>query len=1098
MIGKTLSHFRVLSKLGEGGMGVVYRAEDIELQRPVALKVLRPEFVGREERRARFIQEARTAAQVTHPNVAHVYEIGEAEGETFIAMELVEGESLRSIVNGRPLAVEKAIDLAAQIADGVASAHKAQVIHRDLKPGNIMVDREGRAKVLDFGLAKLLEETGESESGSDDQETVSGLTREGRILGTVEYMSLEQARGLAVDSRSDVFSFGITLYEMVTGREPFHGETPTDTLTHILRDEPEPTLRLNPDVPPELARIIAKCLEKDPSDRYQDTRDLFVDLNRLRRDSGSRTGSRETVAVSAAELPAAEPASSGSGEHTPAASWSSPWPWIAIAAISIAGVFWGPQFVNRVSTGPAGSVPSSLAVMTFQNLKDTDDPERLGQILQELIITDLSGFDFLRVFSSQRLFDIQKQLSGSEDRKFDREAATRVARTAGAETMLEGSLSQLGSNWIMTAQLIDVSTGTVVDSERIDGTDLYAMVDRLTERLQGKLSSQADVELAAAAVRDKTTSSLDAYRQFLVGVDLLNAGLYRAAADTLGQAIERDPSFGKAYYKHAMALWWASLSQSRARLEAEEPLKKLLAEDLAASRQDRLMAEAALGLIREDWSQSIELYEQVTALYPDEKEGWYGLGEALFHSETVSQAESLAPFERAIGLDPSFSLAYKHVFDIYGRQGRFADARRRVDAYIDADPEDPVGYRWRVVVAAKHGQAAEFATALEEARPRMESPKALQNMLIDAARELRERGDLFGARALLLEAGGVAPAELDLTWYAEMINVMLRLREFEVLDQSIEQALESFPEHEEFIQRARLEILSAKGEFETAIAFYEQARERWPDFYPGHTSLQYAYLQTGRQAEFEERLQHDLDAAGSSLERAGIYASLAFRILDHGDDPLAAKVWFEKAVAEDENGEAPWLVAGLAWCRVMEGALDEAQSLFRRALSVRAGQSPAVVGLATIPLLQNRPAEAERILRERRDTTPLSARYHRWLALALAEQERYEDAEPYARRAVQMNDSSENLTALAWVLIAGDLGVDEGIELAGRAQAREKESLWSEPTLPFLPSPEHCLGLAEIRRGRVEAGVIRLEEAARLRPDRPRIQQDIERARQSG
>jgi Flp pilus assembly protein TadD len=165
---------------------------------------------------------------------------------------------------------------------------------------------------------------------------------------------------------------------------------------------------------------------------------------------------------------------------------------------------------------------------------------------------------------------------------------------------------------------------------------------------------------------------------------------------------------------------------------------------------------------------------------------------------------------------------------------------------------------------------------------------------------------------------------------------------------------------------------------------------------------------------------------------------------------------------------------------------------------VRAGQSPAVVGLATIPLLQNRPAEAERILRERRDTTPLSARYHRWLALALAEQERYEDAEPYARRAVQMNDSSENLTALAWVLIAGDLGVDEGIELAGRAQAREKESLWSEPTLPFLPSPEHCLGLAEIRRGRVEAGVIRLEEAARLRPDRSRIQQDIERARQSG
>lgn len=290
MIGKKLSHFRVLAKIGEGGMGVVYRAEDERLRRQVAFKVLPPELTGDEGRRLRFLREARAAAAVPHPSIAAIYEIGEAEGVFFIAMELVEGKTLRSLMGGRSLPVKEALRIATEMADGFARAHQAGIVHRDLKPDNVMVGPDGRVKILDFGLARLPEEApqrGGSELSRLD--TISGeLTREGKVLGTAAYMSPEQARGLPVDARSDLFSFGTTLYEMVAARVPFTGRTTTDILMAIVRDDPAPPCRLNPEVPQEFERIILKCLEKEPGDRYQHTDDLLVDLRKLKRvtDSG--------------------------------------------------------------------------------------------------------------------------------------------------------------------------------------------------------------------------------------------------------------------------------------------------------------------------------------------------------------------------------------------------------------------------------------------------------------------------------------------------------------------------------------------------------------------------------------------------------------------------------------------------------------------------------------------------------------------------------------------------------------------------------------------------------------------------------------------
>jgi eukaryotic-like serine/threonine-protein kinase len=357
MIGRTLSHFRVVDRIGEGGMGVVFRAEDERLGRAVALKVLPPERLADEEHRLRFLREARAAAAVTHPNIATVHEIGEAGGVVFIAMELVEGRTLREAIGGKPLSLREAVRLAAEIADGLAAAHAAKVVHRDLKPDNVIVTADGRVKILDFGLAKLLDERREREPGEASRlATISNeMTQAGRVLGTTAYMSPEQARGLPVDARSDVFSFGVVLYEMITGKPPFRGSTTMDTLTAILREQPVPPVELNPEVPPELTRIIGKCLEKEPGERYQDTRDLLVDLRRLKRDSDSRP------------LPEAE--STAPSVPVPARRGFSMW--IVAAGLAIVvpiAVLYLVPLLYRGGRRADGAASGSRAVMTMRRL----------------------------------------------------------------------------------------------------------------------------------------------------------------------------------------------------------------------------------------------------------------------------------------------------------------------------------------------------------------------------------------------------------------------------------------------------------------------------------------------------------------------------------------------------------------------------------------------------------------------------------------------------------------------------------------------------------------------------------------------------------
>lgn len=693
--GRTVAHFTIIKRLGAGGMGEVYLAEDTKLGRRVALKILHPEFFGDQERKERFYREARTAAGISHPNVMAIYDLGavadQATGQDldYIVMEHIDGQSLSAHLQQAGWDIKTVLHMAEQIAAGLAAAHKVNIVHRDIKSDNVIIDADGVPKILDFGLAKPVAPY-QPEDKEESPDTVSQeLTKAGKIVGTVSYMSPEQIQGEPVDSRSDIFAFGILLYRMATGSLPFTGETQVSILAKILESHPEPPRTKNDQVPPELERIIDKCLRKDPNDRYQDTRDLVVDLRNLRRqyDSGiSMISSSITDALSKE--------SSGGRRR-----WLMP-ALIVIPILIAAILLWkllGVSDRPGDATAAVSQQDNALAILSFENKTEDDSLNWLQTGLPEILLTDLSQSQDISIVSRDRIIDFLKANRETTDSVFSHPDLTMAAQRLGARHALSGAFYRLSNNYRIDARLEDLATNRIIFTEKVVGDDLFAMVDSLTDKIARSLNLDTD-PAHARSVATYTSSSPEAYRKYRMGMEKFEKELFDEAIVDFKQAIEIDSTFALPYMRIGMA----HVFQSR-------PQKGAHWFQLARKYQDRLPNwEATLLDVYADlwldrkFDEAFIKMQMLVKNHPNDKESRaiYGL---MIQGFTGDSTEAMAQYDTALQLDPQYLLALTTVSRIYERRNdhdKAVEYARKARTY---HPDSPTPYLLLSALYTGHG-----------------------------------------------------------------------------------------------------------------------------------------------------------------------------------------------------------------------------------------------------------------------------------------------------------------------------------------------------------------------------------------------------------
>ncbi len=678
LLGKNIGHYQIISLVGKGGMGEVYRARDTKLDRIIALKILPQEMSADGERMRRFSREAKAASALNHPNVAHIYEIGEAEGLSFIAMEYVEGQTLAAKINGHPLEVSEIVEIGSRIADALDEAHGKRIAHRDIKPANVMLNERGQVKVLDFGLAKITRPS--AQAIASDTSTLAE-TAPGVVMGTVPYMSPEQALGREVDYRSDLFSLGVVLYEMATGRVPFSGANASETLDRILHAQPEALARFNYDVPAELERIIRKCLEKERERRYQSARELLVDLKNQQRDSQSGVKTVTQVV-------------------TP--NRSRRWLLIALAVtlLALGGVA---LYLLLSRAQPKGEAIKSLAVLPLENLSGDPAQEYFADGMTEALISNLTQVRALRVISRTSVM----RFKGS------RKPLPEIARELNVDAVIEGSVQRDGGRVKITARLIQAVNETLLrsfDYERELG-DVLKLQSEVARAVADEIRTQVTVEERARLASARRVNP-EAHEAYLLGRYHLrrqNEAELKLAIGHFERAIQLDASYAAAWAGLSFAWLQRGLFGAMLFREVELPARQAAIKALAL---DAGSAEAytslALFKIRYDWdwAGAEHDYRRAIELDPGSVEAHrffaFLLSALGRHTEAISEiqiAEQLDPLsslvqsdfgrdlywarnyeqaerhlKRAIDLDPLNDGAYRRLGDLYSEMGRYADA----------------------------------------------------------------------------------------------------------------------------------------------------------------------------------------------------------------------------------------------------------------------------------------------------------------------------------------------------------------------------------------------------------------------------------------
>jgi tetratricopeptide (TPR) repeat protein len=689
VIGQTVSHYRILSPLGSGGMGVVYEAEDTRLGRHVAVKLLSPEACCDQPAMERFLREARIVSSLSHPHICTLHDIGEHEGQQFMVMELLEGESLKQRIGRGPMPLDDVLDLGVQIADALDAAHSHGVIHRDIKPANLFVTRRGMAKVLDFGVAKLAESDSAERPDLDRTYAASELTTVGSTVGTVAYMSPEQARGQDIDARTDLFSLGEVLYEMATGRQAFAGATTAVIFEGILTKQPEPPSQLNGNVPPEFDRIVAKALEKDREMRYQSAAELRADLKRLRRETGvsgalgalgapgalgagapgagAQGASGAPSAVGALGASGASGALGTSGGRGVGRSRKALWIGAPVATVAViaAALLWQSQQT------PALTERDTVVLADFRNR--TGDA-MFDDTLNEALAVQLRQSPYLNLLPEQQVQATLRQMGREPMEALTTEVASEVCQRNGAKAMLAGTIAGIGSQYLLTLSAQDCVSGTILAEEQVtaDGKDnvitaLGRSVSAFREKLGESLSSvqRYDQNIEAA-----TTTSLEALKAYSQGMTTRRTQGDFESVSFFRRAVELDPNFALAHARLGTVL--SNLGENA---EAEKATRRSYELRDKVSDRERWYIDARYySTVDRKPEQAIEAYRLLLATYPDDYAAHSNIG-TLYRNQGRNK-EALRHLEEAVRLSPMQPLGHLNLGGAYVDEGRYADAQR--------------------------------------------------------------------------------------------------------------------------------------------------------------------------------------------------------------------------------------------------------------------------------------------------------------------------------------------------------------------------------------------------------------------------------------